>query len=198
MATGEDTMASDATDTATIDAVPAIAAQPAPWSWVNGFAEGLSRAIDTLLGVGMIASVLLNFANVVGRYVLGIAVIGADELMIYGMIATIFLGAISVTWKDAHLRLDVMVDAMPAFIRKSAKRSVHLVIAVLCATVGAASATMAIDMAHFDQRSISANLPMVLPHGAVAVGMSLMALMAILRFLGFGPVPYSVEKEPQP
>jgi TRAP-type C4-dicarboxylate transport system permease small subunit len=42
-------------------------------------------------------------------------------------------------------------------------------------------------MAHFDQRSLAAGLPMVVPHGAVAIGLFLMAFMAALRFFGIGP-----------
>jgi TRAP-type C4-dicarboxylate transport system permease small subunit len=147
-------------------------------------ADGISRAVDLILGLGMIAAVLLNFANVLGRYVFGIAIVGADELLIYAMIATIFLGAISVTWKDAHLKLDVLVDGMPPRLQAIARRGAHLVLALLCCIVGYAAAHMAWEMAHFDQRSLAAGLPMVVPHGAVTIGLFLMAFMALLRFFG--------------
>jgi TRAP-type C4-dicarboxylate transport system permease small subunit len=152
-------------------------------------ADGASRAVDLILGLGMIAAVLLNFANVMGRYVFGIAIVGADELLIYAMIATIFLGAISVTWKDAHLRLDVLVDGMPPWLQSAARRGAHLVLALLCCIVGYAAAHMAWEMARFDQRSLAAGIPMVVPHGAVAIGLFLMAVMALLRSFGVGPAP---------
>lgn len=150
-------------------------------------ANAISRTIDTVLGLGMMASVVLNFSNVLGRYVFGFALVGADELLIYGMVATIFLGAVSVTWRDAHLRLDVLVEAMPTAVHSVAKRAAHLAIMILCAIVAFASFSMAIEMARFDQRSLAAGLPMVLPHGAVALGMALMAVMAGLRFFGISP-----------
>jgi TRAP-type C4-dicarboxylate transport system permease small subunit len=156
---------------------------------LSRLAQGISRAVDLVLGLGMIAAVMLNFANVLGRYVFGIAIVGADELLIYAMIATIFLGAISVTWKDAHLRLDVLVDSMPAAVQVAARRGAHLVLALLCSIVGSAAGHMALEMAQFDQRSLAAGLPMVLPHGAVAIGLFLMAFMAILRFFGVAPAP---------
>jgi TRAP-type C4-dicarboxylate transport system permease small subunit len=156
---------------------------------ISWLAEGVCRTVDLVLGLGMIAAVLLNFANVLGRYVFGIAIVGADELLIYAMIATIFLGAISVTWRDAHLKLDVLVEGMPARVKSTARVLSHLALAALCTTVGVASAAMAIEMAHFDQRSLAAGLPMVVPHGAVAVGLFLIALMALLRAAGVEPRP---------
>ena len=157
-------------------------------------AEWLSRSVNALLGAGMIASVLLNCANVLARYVFGIALVGADELMIYGMVATIFLGGISVTWKEAHLRLDVLVETMPPAVRGAARRCSNLVLALLCGTVGYTSASMALEMAHFDQRSLAAGLPMVIPHGAVAIGLILMAVMALLRFFISSPEPALVSE----
>jgi TRAP-type C4-dicarboxylate transport system permease small subunit len=150
------------------------------------FADRLSNGVDLLLGLLMIAAVLLNFANVLGRYVFGYALVGADEVMIYAMIATIFLGAISVTWKDSHLKLDVLMEGAPPAMRILAKRGADLLLAILCVTVGIASASMALEMAHFDQRSLAAGLPMVVPHGAVATGLFLTALMSMLRFFGYG------------
>jgi TRAP-type C4-dicarboxylate transport system permease small subunit len=150
-------------------------------------ADQICRAVDLVLGLGMIAAVALNFANVLGRYVFGYALVGADELLIYGMIATIFLGAVSVTWKDAHLKLDVMVAAMPPSVQAGARAASQLALAALCGTVAYAAGHMAYEMWHFDQRSLAAGLPMVLPHGAVALGMALMAVMALLRAAGFAP-----------
>lgn len=150
-------------------------------------ADAVSRAIDTVLAYGMIASILLNCANVLGRYVFGFAIVGADELLVYGMVATIFLGAVSVTWRDAHLRLDVLLEAASPRRRRLARSAAELAILVLCLTVGIGSAGVAVEMAHFDQRSLAAGLPMVLPHGAVALGLWLMALMAALRLAGCRP-----------
>jgi TRAP-type C4-dicarboxylate transport system permease small subunit len=174
-------MASDPAIT-TPEAAEAMAATGRSARAAGRFAEWLSGSVNALLGAGMIASVLLNCANVLARYVFGFALVGADELMIYGMVATIFLGGISVTWKEAHLRLDVLVETMPPAVRGAARRCSDLVLALLCGTVGYASAEMALEMAHFDQRSLAAELPMVVPHGAVAIGLILMAVMALLRF----------------
>ena len=103
------------------------------------------------------------------------------------MVATIFLGAVSVTWRGAHLRLDVLLDAMPQPVREPARRAADLAIMLLCGIVAFASAGMAHEMARFDQRSLAAGLPMVLPHGAVALGMTLIAILAGLRAFGIRP-----------
>lgn len=180
-------MASDVPNTQIVQSVSMTGTPRSLRATLTTVANVISCSIDTILGIGMIASVLLNFANVLGRYVFGIALVGADEILIYGMVATIFLGGVSVTWRDAHLRLDVIVEAMPIAIRAAAKRVADLAIMVLCATVAYSAVLMAIEMARFDQRSLAAGLPMVMPHGAVALGMALMATMAGLRACGIRP-----------
>lgn len=161
---------------------------------VEAAADGLCRGVEILLAAGIVAGVALNCANVLGRYVFGYAIVGADEILVYGMIAVIFLGAVPVTWRDAHLRLDVLIDGLPPRLAAAARRGAHLAIMLLCAVVGWASAAMAAEMAHFGQRSLAAGLPMVLPHGAVATGLWLAAAMAGLRALGLRPPPRADEE----
>ena len=58
--------------------------------------ERLADALLTGLGLLVIAAVCLNFANVVGRYVFGQAIFGADEIQTYLMVWMAFLGAVVV------------------------------------------------------------------------------------------------------
>ncbi|WP_315980618.1 hypothetical protein [Aliamphritea spongicola] len=48
------------------------------------------RVLERLLGCMVIAAVILNLANIVGRYVFGSAIIGAEEVLIYLMIGIVF------------------------------------------------------------------------------------------------------------
>lgn len=154
---------------------------------VGEVADGLVRAIEVMLGAGMAAAVLLNFANVVGRYAFGQAIVGADEVLVYAMIATIFLGCAVVTWRDGHLKMDVLIARAPPRLQAGAARLCWLTLAAVAATVAWSSAEVVAEMQAFGQRSLAANVPMSVPHGAVAAGMALTAAFALLRAFGVGP-----------
>jgi TRAP-type C4-dicarboxylate transport system permease small subunit len=53
---------------------------------INTAVGSLMRALEVTLGVALIAIVLLNFANVVGRYVFNHSLLGAEEFQAYTMI----------------------------------------------------------------------------------------------------------------
>ena len=70
-----------------------------------------------MLALLFIVAVLLNFTNVVGRYLFGISLLGSDEVQVFIMVGMTFLGAVVVTRRNQHLRMDVLVGFMPAPVR---------------------------------------------------------------------------------
>src|SRR3981189_2918740 len=79
--------------------------------------DRVARVIELALAVAFIFAVLLNFANVIGRYLLGISLIGSDEVQIFIMVGMTFLGAAVVTRRNLHLRMDVLVRFLPTPIQ---------------------------------------------------------------------------------
>jgi TRAP-type C4-dicarboxylate transport system permease small subunit len=145
--------------------------------------ERLADALLTGLGLLVIAAVCLNFANVVGRYVLGQAIFGADEIQTYMMVWMAFLGAVVVGWRNAHLRMDVLVRALPQAVQ-TALRIVELALLIATASlVATQSWKFVITMAELDRRSDAANIPMSIPHAAVAIGFTLIAAGALWHVL---------------
>src|SRR5688572_15015154 len=72
---------------------------------------GLARICMALSGIMLVAIVVINAANVFARYVLFSALSWAEECMVLLMIGSVFLGAISVTWEQAHIRIDALIHA---------------------------------------------------------------------------------------
>jgi TRAP-type C4-dicarboxylate transport system permease small subunit len=66
---------------------------------IDSVFEKLTRAIERALAVAFVFAVCLNFANVIGRYVLDRSLLGADEVQIYIMVCMAFLGAVVVSWR---------------------------------------------------------------------------------------------------
>jgi TRAP-type C4-dicarboxylate transport system permease small subunit len=143
--------------------------------------DRIARSIEILLALGFIGAVALNFINVVGRYVLGWTILGADEVQIFIMVGMTFLGAAVVTWRNQHLRMDVLVRLCPAPVRALLRWAELLLVAGLCGFVFVQSWTYAAQMFRLGRLSDTADVPMWIPHGAVAVGFGLIALIAVYR-----------------
>ncbi|HTP82956.1 MAG TPA: TRAP transporter small permease [Alphaproteobacteria bacterium] len=141
----------------------------------------LARAIELLLALAFIAAVALNFVNVVGRYLLGWTILGADEVQIFIMVGMTFLGAVVVTWREQHLRMDVIARLCPAPVQALLRWSDLTLLAVLCGFVFYESATYAYQMFRLGRLSDTADVPMWIPHGAVALGFGLITLIAVWR-----------------
>jgi len=148
------------------------------------------RTVDRLMGViertlayAFIVAVGLNFVNVVGRYGLGITILSADELQIFIMIFMAFLGAGVVAWHGQHLRMDVLANALPVPIRRAVRIVELAVIIVLAGFVLWNSTYYAHQMFNFGRVSDMGQVPMWIPHGAVAMGFGLIAFVACLRLV---------------
>jgi len=148
---------------------------------IDRFFERLTGAIESALALAFIAAVLVNFVNVVGRYVFDYAFLGADEAQIYIMVWMAFLGAAVVSWRERHLRMDVLLRLFPAPVRAALRASELFLLVVLGGFVLYESATYAWRMFALGQVSNNAGIPMWLPHSAVAVGFGLIAIIALWR-----------------
>ncbi len=69
------------------------------------FCNKLFQTVRVVIGLLLTLSVLLNFANVIGRYVLHAPIAGAEEVMLYLMIAIVFLGFGTVAWEGRHIKI---------------------------------------------------------------------------------------------
>jgi TRAP-type transport system small permease protein len=143
--------------------------------------ERLARWIEIALGLALVAAVLINFAGVAGRYLFGVAVVGADELQIFIMVWIAFLGAAVVSWRDRHLRMDVLAGLLPPPAAAALRRVERVTVLALACLVAWQSWLYVGLMIAVDRRSDAAGIPMALPHAAVAAGFALVALIALRR-----------------
>ena len=75
-------------------------------------------ALRVVAGVLLVASVALNFANVIARYFFNASIFWAEEVMLFLMVGCVFLGNGVVAWSGRQLRMDVIVGMMPAQVQK--------------------------------------------------------------------------------
>jgi TRAP-type C4-dicarboxylate transport system permease small subunit len=127
--------------------------------------------------------VLLNFTNVVGRYAFGFSLLGSDEVQVFIMVAMTFLGAVVVTRRNQHLRMDVLVRFMPQRLRLLLRIAEQILLTLLAGFVLSQSYFYARQMLRIGRSSDMAGVPMWIPHGAVALGFALILLLACWRLV---------------
>lgn len=141
--------------------------------------QKLSTVMEGILATALIVAVLLNFGNVLGRYLFGFAFIAADEIQVYLMAAAAFLGAASVTLHHMHLRMDVISRQFPKRVRIALSITELLLIVGLCSLVAYESFRYVSKLYSMNALSENAHIPMWIPQSSVTIGFSLMALAGL-------------------
>ena len=145
--------------------------------------DRITRFIEVVLALAFILAVVLNFTNVMGRYLFGFALLGSDEVQVFVMVAMTFLGAAVVTRRNEHLRMDVLVQFMPQRIRLLLRILEQILLIVLAGFVLSQSFFYAGQMLRIGRTSDMAGVPMWIPHGFVALGFALILLVGCWRLV---------------
>ena len=145
--------------------------------------DRITRFIELVLALAFILAVVLNFANVMGRYLFGFALQGSDEVQVFVMVAMTFLGAAVVTRRNEHLRMDVLVQFMPEKVRLLLRIAEQILLIVLAGFVLSQSYFYAGQMLRIGRTSDMAGVPMWIPHGFVALGFALILLVGCWRLV---------------
>lgn len=134
-----------------------------------------------IIGCLILVSVVINFANVIGRYFFQSSIVWAEEAMIYIMIWCVFIGAILVSWEGRHLKMDLFSSTLPERWKRITNLFATLLFVFIVALVAYYSYQVTSLMNKLGQKSVVANLPMVIPHAAVTIGFILMLVAVAVR-----------------
>jgi len=139
----------------------------------------------TIIGVAILGSIAINFANIVGRYVLLAPIIWAEEIMIYINVWCVFIGCILVTWDGRHLKMDLFSVMLKSPWKEIVNTLTAVGFVLICIFVVLQSWTVSGMMARLDQRSVVAEIPMVVPHAAVLIGFGAMLIVLLYRIRSY-------------
>ena len=145
-----------------------------------------TRAARALLGTLLIGMVLLNVANAACRYLFSVVLIGADELLVFGMIWMVMIGMILVTIDRRHIALDFLVNRLAPRPRIALTMFHYLVIALGAAYAAVQSVEFTRRVASIGQTSMAIGFPMVFAHSALVVGFAGTALVAAVLLVSGG------------
>lgn len=144
--------------------------------------DRIAHLCIVVAALALLAIVVINGANVIGRYFLGSPISWAEELMLFLMVLIVFAGAATVTWRGAHIRIEIFVDWLPPAWQRVAAFATGLLAVSVLAVISIVSFEIVSTLYAFDQRSDALELPIWIPQSFVTIGSALMAVMIILRF----------------
>src|SRR5512136_2366080 len=84
---------------------------------VTKWLDRLELVITAITGGILGLLTLLVGWQVVGRYVLRVGLFWADELTVVAIMWAALIGAAGCVWTDSHIRLNLIIDRLPAAMR---------------------------------------------------------------------------------
>jgi TRAP-type C4-dicarboxylate transport system permease small subunit len=92
------------------------------------------------------------------------------------------MGAVLVSWDGNHLKMDFFTLTLRSPWKEVLNFAGAVVFLLVCVFVLPQSLRVVELMARFDQRSVIARIPMVIPHAAILLGFFLMLVAVAVRF----------------
>jgi TRAP-type C4-dicarboxylate transport system permease small subunit len=134
-----------------------------------------------IIGALILASIVLNFANVIARYLFLAPIPWAEEIMIFIMIWCVFVGVILVAWDGTHLRMDLLSSILPSPWKEIVNFVTWAAAVGICGFVAVQSwdATALFD--RMGAKSVIAGIPMVVPHAAITLGFVALTVVFVVR-----------------
>jgi TRAP-type C4-dicarboxylate transport system permease small subunit len=140
----------------------------------------LTRAAAALC---LLASVAINFVNIIGRYFFAVSIPWAEEIMLFLMVGCVFTACCAVAWEGRQIRMDVVLNALPVRARDFLTLLSELVMIATAIAVAVFAWPVISQLAAFDERSQAADFPLFIPQGLVPLGYILMALLVAVKLL---------------
>ena len=143
----------------------------------------LTQLCLALAGVSLLLIVAINGANVAARYLFRAPFPWAEELMLFMMILAVFSGAIAVTWRNLHIRIDTFIDRAPPAVRLAAIAISTGISIGAIAVVTYASLRIVVLLYELEQRSDALRAPSWIPQSFVPIGLGVIALLMAVKFV---------------
>ena len=137
----------------------------------------------SLAAICLIASVAINFINIVGRYVFNVSFTWAIEIILFLMVGAVFTGCCAVAWENRHIRMDVLLRMLPAKFSRFLSLLSDLVLIATAIAITVFAYPVIAQLAEFNERSAAANVPLAIPQAMVPIGYALMGLLVAARLL---------------
>ena len=144
----------------------------------------IDRAISVLLvllGILLLVLMCLGVWNIISRYVFNKAILWADEISVFGIIVMTWLGAVICAWRGAEIRMGILIDMLPAPMRRWLDIVQEAVICGLTLWLAWLSSGYVARLFAIGMKSDAARIPVWSVHVSVTIGLAAIGLIALLR-----------------
>jgi TRAP-type C4-dicarboxylate transport system permease small subunit len=154
-----------------------------PAGVIGRLCEALTQICLAIAGASLLCIVVINGANVIGRYVFLKPFSWAEELMLFLMVLSVFSAGIAITWRNMHIRIESLVERTSPLTQMIIQVfAVGVAVAVIL-TIVIESYGVVARLYRFDFRTDALSAPMWIPQSFVTIGLTLMAIMMVLRLI---------------
>ncbi len=138
-----------------------------------------------IAGVMFLIAVAINIANVIARYVFAKPIFWAEEILVFIVIWTVFVVAGSITYRGAHLNMDLLHANFSPFWKRVVNSAIALVL--IGSTLFTATQSWKVVSLYLRTGDVTpaTGIPLILPHLALLFGFIFMAMAAILRIRSY-------------
>ena len=160
--------------------------EPSPESFepsgpIASIGDGLTRACQAIAALALLCIVIINGANVVARYFFAKPFPWAEEAMIMFMILGVFTGAIAVTWRNIHIRIDTFVERSSIPVQRIIRIAATLASMAVLFIVAWSSYGIVRLLFEYGQTTDALEFPMWIPQSFVTIGLIVIALLMLTR-----------------
>jgi len=136
-------------------------------------------------GALFLVAAAINIVNIIARYVFFKPIFWAEEILIFLMIWGVYVVVITITYRGAHLCMDLIYSAAKPQVKIAI--NVAVTITFLVCTIFTAVQSWHVVMLHYKNHGVTAgtDIPLVIPHFAVLFGFSLMAVTVLVRLRAY-------------
>jgi TRAP-type C4-dicarboxylate transport system permease small subunit len=154
---------------------------------VRSLARGLAVTCEVSAGSILLAVSIINLCQVFGRYVIGISLPWAEEVMRYVMMWLMMLGGVACIYRIEHMAIESVVESAPERLRNLVRGTLFGIGGIFCFFLVYYGWPAAIR--NSGQHAAASGMPMIIPYMAIPVGGVLMMVEIVLCwFAGYDPV----------
>lgn len=160
--------------------------------WLHRLLAGLDTVVAAVAGLMLLGITVTLFANSVARFFIGISFVGSSELALFLMVWLTFLGSYLLVRLQRHVRVDILLRALPQGATGVLNCLISLVGALLLGYVTYVSWGLTYFVLDSGQMMSSLPIRRGWTYLAVSVGCTLMTLAYVIQLGGglFGwPAP---------
>jgi len=143
------------------------------------------RVPYVVTGTLLLIAIAINFANVIARYFFLEALYWAEEVLIYMTLWGVILACATITYQGLHIKMDLFSTMLPSPYKEIVGGLTALLI--ICASVYVVIQSYQVVRLFWrsGEVSITAEIPLTIPHVAVPIAFGLMALAVVIRLRSY-------------